>query len=110
MFKNSIGNYRLKIAFDFDDTLTDILFFSLAQRLIIKGHDVWIITSRKDKNNNADILKVAAELNISDKIIYTEGQSKKEAYFSNKFDLLFDDADEWHCNPINEAGGIALSI
>ncbi|GHT52574.1 hypothetical protein AGMMS49982_13190 [Bacteroidia bacterium] len=46
MFKNNNGNNKLKIAFDFDDTLTDPLFFELAGRLISRGHDVWIMTAR----------------------------------------------------------------
>ncbi len=128
MFKDRNGNCKLKIAFDFDDTLTDNLFYQLAQRLILKGHDVWIITSRSsyktyleicaktnlhprpESERNGDILEAAEKLKIKDKIIYTQGETKKDAYFNHQFDLLFDDADEWHCTPICEAGGVAVSI
>jgi hypothetical protein len=44
MFKDKSGIYKLKIAFDFDDTLTEAILFNLAQLLIGKGHDVWIMT------------------------------------------------------------------
>jgi hypothetical protein len=129
MFKDSIGNYKLKIAFDFDDTLTDDLFFALAKHLMLKGHDVWIMTARiavdeeyiaqckqfgtLPKNlseRNADIIEMAKKLGIENKIIFTNLADKSAAFKDNGFDLLFDDDAEWHCNPICEAGGVAVNV
>ncbi|MDR1897740.1 MAG: hypothetical protein LBR10_13215 [Prevotellaceae bacterium] len=125
MFKDKRGNYRLKIAFDFDDTLTEPLLFLLAQRLIRKGHDVWILTARcsydqylkyfptKSKQSldfNDDLLEAAEELGLEDKIIYTDNEDKKDFFVKHNFDILFDDDADWHCNPICEAGGIAINI
>jgi hypothetical protein len=33
MFKDKSGNYKLKITFDFDDTLTEPVLFNLVQLL-----------------------------------------------------------------------------
>jgi hypothetical protein len=129
MFKDRNGNYRLKIAFDFDGTLTDGLFFELAKHLILKGHDVWIMTARiatdeeyiaqyksfgiLPKNlseRNADIFEIAKELSIENKIIFTNLADKSVAFKKNGFDLLFDDDAEWHCNPVCKAGGIAVNV
>jgi hypothetical protein len=128
MFKDKIGDYKLKIAFDYDDTLTDPFIFELAKRLIRCGHDVWIMTARssyeqylekcddygiipKSKDErNIDLMETASKLGIEDKIVYTNLDDKKDAFMSHKFDLLFDDDADWHCNPICEAGGIAVNI
>jgi hypothetical protein len=37
-------------------------------------------------------------------------EDKKVAFETLGFDLLFDDEAEWHCDPICEAGGIAVNI
>jgi hypothetical protein len=124
MFKDKNNNYRLKIAFDFDDTLTEPFIKEFAKGLILKGHDVWIMTARSDDDNdyitqiedfeiitrNADILEVAQELGIPDKIIFTNFADKSAAFKAHGFDLLFDDDAAWHCNPICEQGGIAVNI
>ncbi|MDR1683563.1 MAG: hypothetical protein LBS25_09320 [Candidatus Symbiothrix sp.] len=130
MFKNKAGNYRLKIAFDFDDTLTNPVVFEFARHLIHTGHDVWILTVRSEKtdesykkwceqhgidiesrpNPNRDLLDAAAELGITDKILYADTVEKSEIYFRENFDLLFDDDADWHCNPICEAGGVAVQV
>jgi hypothetical protein len=124
MFKDKNENYRLKIAFDFDDTLTENLFFALAKHLILKGHDVWIMTARESKNRNIyagmedeedylwnnDLYRKAAELGLKNKIIFTNLADKSAAFKDNGFDLLFDDDAEWHCNPICEAGGVAVNV
>jgi len=127
MFKDNHGNYKLKIAFDFDDTLTERDIFLLAQRLIKCGHDVWIMTARisseKDflsqyakygivveEDYNADLYEVARLLGLEKKIIFVNLESKSAAYKKYGFDLLFDDDATWHCNPICEAGGIAVNI
>ncbi|RLZ09227.1 hypothetical protein [Faecalibacter macacae] len=127
MFKDQEGNYKLKVAFDYDDTLTDDVLFQLAKRLICKGHDVWIMTVRtsneqylehckrmnlepKVEGRNEDLLKDAKELGIEEKIIFTDGEDKLEFYQEHQFDLLFDDDADWHTNPICEAGGIGIHL
>jgi hypothetical protein len=128
MFKDKSGNYKLKIAFDFDDTLTEPVLFKLAQLLIQKGHDVWIMTARSSyeqyltacKNfdieptsqvdRNADLLETAKELGIENKIVYTACEEKEVFFREQNFDILFDDDAEWHCNSICEAGGIAINV
>lgn len=127
MFKDESGNYRLKVAFDYDETLTDPLFYKLAQRFIAKGHDVWILTVRtsdeqykahceefnlpiSDAPRNQDLKELALELGMEDKIIYTDADDKLEYFQEHQFDLLFDDDADWHCNPICENGGMAIHI
>jgi hypothetical protein len=129
MFKDRSGNYKLKIAFDFDDTLTNPTLFALAQMLVMKGHDVWIMTARSsyeqylaecknfnitplqpDSGRNADLLEAAKALGIEHKIIYTSCEEKKDSFQKHNFDVLFDDDAEWHCNSICEAGGIAIHV
>jgi len=127
MFLDQEGNYKLKIAFDYDDTLTDGVMFQLAQRLINKGHDVWIMTVRtsneqylahcqrmdiqpKLEDRNTDLLADAETLGITDKIIYTDSEDKLAFYQEHQFDMLFDDDADWHCNPICENGGIAVHV
>jgi hypothetical protein len=128
MFKDSDGNYKLKIAFDYDDTLTDSLLFKLAERLIKRGHDVWVMTARSsdeqymdlcksmninpssETERNSDLLETVRQLGIENKVIYTNCEDKKVFFQQHHFDLLFDDDAEWHCNPICEAGGMAVNI
>ncbi|MDK7374195.1 MULTISPECIES: hypothetical protein [Weeksella] len=127
MFIDQNGNYKLKVAFDYDDTLTDEVLFQLAQRMIRKGHDVWILTVRtsneqylehctrmdiepKLEGRNADLIADATALGIADKIIYTDSEDKLEFYQEHQFDMLFDDDADWHTNPICEAGGIGIHI
>ena len=131
MFKDSNNNYRLKIAFDFDGTLTEPEVFLFAQRLIKCGHDVWIMTARIASDDeyidqceifgilpveevfkrNTDLYEIAQELGIPrDKIIFVNLKSKSVAYRKYGFDLLFDDDSEWHCNPICEEGGVAVTV
>ncbi|MDR1758190.1 MAG: hypothetical protein LBR51_04435 [Bacteroidales bacterium] len=126
MFKDLNNDYRLKIAFDFDDTLTNPAILDLARHLIRCRHDVWIMTARTSDEQyleicremnldpslterNADLLAVAGELGIADKIIYTDCEDKITFFFDSKFDLLFDDS-EWHCNAICEAEGMAIKV
>jgi UDP:flavonoid glycosyltransferase YjiC (YdhE family) len=127
MFKDQSGNYKLKIAFDFDGTLTEPILYELAQRLIKRGHDVWIMTARTSYaqyldtcrqldivpiplERNIDLSEMAKTLGLEDKIIYTDSEEKKDLFLEFKFDILFDDEAEWHCNSICEAGGIAVHI
>jgi phosphoserine phosphatase len=130
MFKDRNNNYRLKIAFDFDSTLTEQVVFHFAQHLIMCGHDVWIMTARigadteyleqckrydispkEASQRNADLYEVAEKLGIPrNKVIFTNLESKSAAYREYGFDLLFDDDSEWHCDPVCESGGIAVKV
>jgi hypothetical protein len=128
MFKDPNNNYRLKIAFDYDDTLTQLDVFTFAKRLISCGHDVWIMTARIEKDDeyttqckkygiipddgrNADLFKVAKKLGVPrEKIIFTNLQDKSTFYKEHEFDLLFDDDDGWHISPVIEAGGVAVKV
>jgi hypothetical protein len=128
MFQDSSGNSKLKIAFDYDDTLTDPLLFAFASRLINKGHDVWIITSRvcyesyvencrsigvmplSETSRNQDLRKMSQRLGVQNKILYTDGHSKVEFFNQYGFDLLFDDEAELQCNPICNGGGLAVNV
>ena len=128
MFKHLNTAYRLKIAFDFDGTLTEPDVFAFARRLVLCQHDVWIMTARMEiddeylaqcehfgvipkGNRNADLFEVAEKLGIpKEKIIFTNLLDKSTFYQEHQFDLLFDDDDMWHCNPICEAGGVAVKV
>jgi hypothetical protein len=118
MFKYKNGNSKLKIAFDYDDTLTDPLLFAFASRLITKGHDVWIMTSRicyesyvescrsigimplSEIARNQDLQEMSQRLGVQNKILYTNGHSKAEVFNQYGFDLLFDDEAELQYNPV----------
>ena len=128
MFKDPNNNYRLKIAFDYDGSLTEPDVFAFAQRLIRCGHDVWIMTARVEKddeytmqcekyglvpdgNRNTDLFEDAEKLGIpKEKIIFTNLQDKSSFYREHEFDLLFDDDDVWHIAPVCEAGGVAVKV
>lgn len=127
MFKDKNGNYKLKVAFDYDDTLTNEVVFQFAKHMVNKGHDVWILTVRTSneqylahckrmnieprlEGRNADLIADAEELGIADKIIYTDTEDKLSFYQNHQFDLLFDDDADWHCNPICENGGIGVHV
>jgi hypothetical protein len=122
MFQDNNGNYKLKIAFDFDGTLSEPDIFAFAQRLVWNGHDVWILTAsstyeqykkacknpyatksvdREEYDSwNRDLCETAKKLGIEDKILFTGNEVKKDFFFAYGFDLIFDDDSEWHCNPI----------
>jgi hypothetical protein len=53
---------------------------------------------------------MAKTLGLEEKIIYTDSEEKKDLFLELKFDILFDDEAEWHCNSICEAGGMAIHI
>ena len=116
-------NKKLKISFDFDSTLTKPVIQKLAETLLDAGCDVWILTSRlndtwyypdgsvlKCSGYNYDIRKIAEEIGIPEnKILYSEGNLKKDLYFKHKFDLHYDD-DSIEVEEINNAGGMALLV
>ena len=86
----------MKIAFDFDETLDRQYIKDIAAKLVADNHDVWIVTSRNDKDgilvySNHDIHETAHELKIpNEKIIFTN-RSPKWIYFKDKdFDIHID--------------------
>ena len=123
MFKDESGNYKLKIAFDFDGTLSEPDMFLLAWRLIKREHDVWILTARfapedffaqygiePGEDYCADLYKIAQMLGIEEKVIFVGIEKKSIAYSKYGFDLLFDDDAERQCNDICKAGGMAVNV
>lgn len=86
-----------KVSFDFDGTLSRVYVQEFAKKLIKKGLDVWICTSRlcpkkqpiKDWNN--DLFEVAKELGIpKNKIIFTNYEFKYK-YLDDDFIWHLDD-------------------
>lgn len=86
---------KLKISFDFDQTLSQPRIQKVAKKMIDAGHEVWITTARPNDIAfpvpiwNRDLIKVANELGIPYKRVqYTAGNPKYE--FLQSFDLHFD--------------------
>jgi hypothetical protein len=74
-----------KVSFDFDSTLDRTEIQRFARELIATGHEVYIITSRKDDEHaaspgwNDDVYLVAEELRIpKDHIVFTNMVDKFE--------------------------------
>lgn len=102
----------IKVSFDVDGTLIDWgnakRMHSLIKTLLLGGADVWVLTTRKEENNNVDLFKLIAELNIPrHKIIFTNGVMKVNEFVRGGFDLHID--DDWvEVAKINENNGFAL--
>ena len=92
----------MKISFDFDSTLTEVINQKLANKFISEGHEVWITTSRLSSDHgrskgwpwiitqNETLFKLAEEIGIpEDKIKFTEGDYKWKSLYT--FDIHFDD-------------------
>lgn len=91
---------KLCITFDYDDTLSEPWLQQLAQRLIDEGHDVWILTTRRDELHkhlyngevsHADLYSVAESLNLREKIIFTNFQWKAKYLKNSCVDAHIDD-------------------
>lgn len=89
----------MKVSFDFDSTLSRESIQKYAQKLINKGVEVWICTSRWSDEEalnrnwsvdyNYDLLLVAEKLKIpKERIIFTNHE--------NKIDFLRDKDFIWH--------------
>lgn len=103
----------MKVSFDYDGTLQLAKIQKLAKSLIDSGNDVWIITTRTNQygcHNNEDMFFVCGMVGIPlNKIIFTHGSYKFNAFIKNGFDLHFD--DEWkEIETINKAGGLAILV
>ena len=104
----------MKIAFDFDGTLTNEKIQNICRKFIEENQEVWIVTTRWDKYNehmylsrftqdkidNArnNLLDIANKLGIKN-IFFTNMKPKAEFINSNNFDVLYD-------NDIKESIGL----
>jgi predicted ABC-type ATPase len=78
------------ISFDFDGTLSLPSVQEFAKKLIKKGFNIKIVTTRLDKYLNQDLIRIKEKLGI-DTVIYTNGEDKH--YFMDGIDLHFDNDD-----------------
>lgn len=100
----------MKVAFDFDDTLSQEWIQQLAITHLKAGDDVWVVTSRNERFFE-DIHKVCDKIGLDKtKIIFTlNGQFKWRVYLKEKFDLLYDDT--WtEVELIRRHGGNAMHV
>lgn len=94
----------MKIAIDFDKTLTRLDVQEFVQELISKGVDVYILTFRYDNANfhkyegkykpydNIDLWDIVERLGLSRKVIFTNCNPKSEYLnMTGDFKLLLDD-------------------
>lgn len=80
----------MKLAFDFDGTLSEDWIQKLAETHIKMGHDVWVVTSRNE-GFFEDVHVICDKIGLDKKkIIFTNGKFKWEAILKQKFDVLFD--------------------
>ena len=118
---------KLKISFDFDGTLGfNPTLQRLAETLFDAGNDVWILTARQDDTVydefgpdssvivghhglNMDIRRVAKDIGIEDKILFTGGSLKVDLYLKHNFNMHYDD-DPNEVDAINKAGGMAFLV
>lgn len=116
----------MKVSFDFDSTLDRKDVQQFAKRLVDRGHEVWIITSRRSNEDaesaeawvkdrvlksNKKLFQVADNVGIKrEHIIFTCFQMKSESIKDKGFAFhLDDDPDELmdiihsndNCKPIN---------
>lgn len=92
-FAKIINMKKLKISFDYDGCLAEDRQKKIAAKFIADGHDVYITTSRDEKESrfyaNAIVFKVAEQLGIpKENIRFTNGDKYP---FLHDFDLHFDD-------------------
>ena len=97
----------MKVSFDFDSTLDKKTVQDFAHSLILKGHDVWICTSRTSPEQskalgwNDDLFLVSDKLGIPrSKIIFTNYEDKSDHL--NGKDFVWHLDDDWiELNQIN---------
>ena len=103
----------LKCSFDFDGTLEYKSIHEYAKTLIVKGIDVWIVTSRfesAEKCNaffgttyttdvvNKELFRIAEEVGVpKEKIVFTNMLSKW-IYFENHPEFIWHLDDDWEEN------------
>ena len=86
---------KLKVSFDFDCTLSELLIQEKA-KMMIQFCDVYIITARcEGKTHNKDLYRIADKLNIShENIFFTEGGWKWSLIDKMEIDIHYDDVPE----------------
>lgn len=85
-------NNKMKIAVDFDGTLTRLDVQDFISDLMCKGVDVYVLTFRYEPYDNADLWEVVERLGLSRKVIFTNGNPKSEYLnMTGDFKLLLDD-------------------
>lgn len=98
---------KTKISFDFDGTLDRKHIQQYAKYLVKSGFEVWIVTSRFDKEHyikqfqiqiendiNNDLFKAADELGIKRQNIHFTNMENKYLFFIDK-DFIFHLDDDW---------------
>jgi hypothetical protein len=96
---------KVRVSFDFDNTLSRIDVQDFCKELIYYGLDVWIVTSRSrnycnnksndndNSNDNKDLFFIAENLEIKkENIIFTNGFTEgfaKSDFFKINSDFLF---------------------
>lgn len=98
-----------KVSFDFDETLDNLHVQEYAAKLVRKGYDVHILTSRMPSDapgwqwSNNDLFKVAKRLGIKKSNIHFTSFTPKHIFFENHKDFIFHlDNDDNEINGINE--------
>ena len=86
----------MTFAIDFDDTLTadPVLWGSFLLSAKVRGHSVWLVTARRDTDENRDIIdEFLAEHGISLPVLFTNLGSKLAAVERQgiKIDIWIDD-------------------
>jgi hypothetical protein len=99
-----VENEKIKISFDFDYTLEFKHIREYAKELIVRGYDVWIVTSRYSdekleecnwiEGNNDILWEAVDELNLpKDKVVFTNYQDKWNYFQNEKFLFHLDDEE-----------------
>ena len=107
----------MKVSVDFDDTLEHPSVQRYIKRLILRGHDVWIVTSRADgkigygcsvSGKNDDLFAIADHLQIPrNKIHFTNGSFKADFFKDNMDFVLHLEDDEREIQKIREHTTVA---
>ena len=98
----------MKVSFDFDGTLDRPVVQEYASELILKGFEVWIVTSRlsdeqaPSPNWNKDLWLIAEQLNIPKERIHFTCYTDKSEFFKDKDFLFHLDDDFIEVNLINK--------
>lgn len=95
----------LTLTFDFDSTMSEEYIQDIAAKLIAEGHDIWILTTRRDElhkhlYNTSPVhiehihdylYEVAEKLGLRNKIIFTNFTWKGYYLKDTKVDIHIDD-------------------
>jgi hypothetical protein len=94
---------KMKVSFDFDDTLSTERIQEIAKLFVERGYDVYITTARRKHSyfyNNDIVFETAKKVGIKkENITFTDSEDKFK--FLKEFDLHFDN-DEDEIELINE--------